>query len=103
MPELTVFVCKTCGRGIKAEEKPNWCYGCRSDQIENISDEDAAKMGLFSSPGEEINLYGKVAYLEFPGDFNYNPVEGHKIGRKEAATELKLSDFQSGIMKNLWR
>ena len=62
-----VYVCKMCGRSMRANEKPMCCYFDHMDAIENISDEDAVKMGLDIPEGETF---------EFPGDVRWDPVSG---------------------------
>jgi len=93
------WVCKQCGRSMKAEEKPNWCYFDRCDSIENVRDEDSVKMGL-SIPEGEI--------FEFPGDVRWDPMSGEpapvSIRFKHETGELivdgkTLKDFQNGIME----
>lgn len=68
-----VYVCKGCGRSLVSATPPKYCYFDRLDHLENISDEDAVKMGLFSF-GDGI--YIEDAKIEFPGDFNYSPFTG---------------------------
>ena len=88
------FVCKSCGRAMKTETKPNFCYADRSSNMENISDEDAVKMELFLfSEGKEID---GIIY-EFPGDIKYHPFTGGKLS-SEGKT---LSDFQDEIMRRV--
>lgn len=64
------YVCKMCGRSLKSEVKPQWCYFDRCSNLENISDEDAAKMGLDIPEGETF---------EFPGDVRWDPVTGEPM------------------------
>ena len=81
----TIFVCKMCGRSMRAEKKPNWCYADRMDSIENISDEDAVEMGLDIPEGETF---------EFPGDIKWDPVTGNPM----IAGGRTLRQFQNAIM-----
>lgn len=96
---MTVWVCKTCGRALKAAQKPNYCYADLTTSIENISDEDSIKMGLFKFPEKAKEIFfGEKMIIEFPGDFKYNPVLG------EIAfpyTGYTLSELQDSIMKQL--
>jgi hypothetical protein len=95
---MTVFVCKTCGRALRAEEKPNFCYYDRMNSIENISDEDAIKMGLFSlSKGEEVD---GIIY-EFLADLKFHPFTGEAISELGLCGGLSLSDFQDQVMKRV--
>ena len=82
---MKIYVCKTCGRSMRTRERPVCCYQCRMDAIEEVSDVDAAKMGLDIPEGE--------AY-EFPGDVKYNPMSGKPM-TLEGAT---LAQFQDAIM-----
>jgi len=68
-----------------AKTKPNWCYFDRMDAIENISDEDAVKMGLDIPVGETF---------EFPGDVRWDPV----TGRPMSAEGRMLKQFQNAVM-----
>ena len=80
-----VYVCKMCGRSMRAEEKPACCYFDHMDAIENISDEDAVKMGLNIPEGE---------IFEFPGDVRWDPVTG-----EPATVTLKKIETGSGWPK----
>ena len=79
------WVCKMCGRSMKAEEKPNWCYFDRCDSIENIGDDDAVKMGLDIPEG---------GTFEFPGDVRWDPFSGKPM----MASGKKLKQFQNAVM-----
>ena len=94
----TVFVCKSCGRAIRAFEKPAYCYGCCMTSIENISDEDAKKMELFSKEGHMTFTAGSNVVIEFPGDFKYYPWTGSPVPQLPG---IKLSDFQDEIMRRV--
>ena len=89
------WVCKMCGRSLKSERKPNFCYFDRIDHIENISDEDAEKMGLFTS-------FSSKEAFEFPGDLHYDPFTGESVkpGHFHIA-QFTLSNFQDQIMKKV--
>ncbi len=91
---FTFYVCKMCGRGIRAEEHPKFCYYDRMNSIENISDEDAQKMGLnIPLLPDEIGLM-----LEFPGDLRYNPFTGNELVDYRGLT---LSEFQDVLLKEV--
>ena len=112
---MTFFVCKMCGRSLRAEESPNFCYFDRSDLIENISDEDAVKMGLFSyltkekkisQPSDEawhvLNQHATI--YEFGRDVKYNPYTGEPLpfgfgGNQTIGSMMTLSEWQDGIME----
>jgi hypothetical protein len=83
---VTIFVCKMCGRSLRQDEKPNWCYFDRCDSIENISDEDAVKMGLSIPEGERF---------EFPGDVRWDPDSGRPM---DAGPGDTLREFQRAVM-----
>lgn len=91
-----IYVCKTCGRALRSQTPPKYCYFDRIDHLENISDEDSLKMGLFSS-GKGIFI--EDAQIEFPGDFTYSPFTGEK--QDEMSFFLRgagtLSEFQDGL------
>jgi len=80
------WVCKMCGRSIRQEERPMCCYHDRMDSIENISDEDAVKMGLSIPEGERF---------EFPGDVRWDPDTGRPMDAGPGAT---LREFQRAVM-----
>jgi len=82
---VTYFICKACGRSMKADAKPNYCYADRMDYYENISDEDALKMGLDIPDGE---------IFEFPGDIKWNPISGKPC----QGAGRTLHDFQRETM-----
>ena len=82
---MTYWVCKQCGRSMKAEAKPNHCYFDRMDAIENISDEDAVKMGLNIPEGKTF---------EFPGDLRWDPF----LGKPMVSNGKTLRQFQNAVM-----
>ena len=82
---MTYWVCKMCGRSGRFEEKPMCCYFDRMDSIENISDEDAVKMGLSIPEGETF---------EFPGDVRWDPFSGVPM----VANGKTLRQFQNAVM-----
>ena len=83
------WVCKMCGRSIRQEQKPMCCYFDRMDAIEDISDEDAVKMGLNIPEGERF---------EFPGDVQWDPITGVTATATEGPT---LKNFQRSIMERV--
>jgi hypothetical protein len=91
---MTIFVCKTCGRAIKSEEKPVYCYADRVDTIENIGDADAVRMGLFSGDGDFTQ---ESLHFEFPRDVRYHPFTGKPMSISPFG-KLSLSEFQDRIM-----
>lgn len=84
---MTIFVCKMCGRSLRQDEKPNWCYFDRCDSIENISDEDAVKMGLSIPEGERF---------EFPGDVRWDPDTG-ETARIDLIPKYKESGWPDSL------
>jgi len=98
---LVNWVCKTCGRAIKSETKPSFCYFDRTTSLENISDEDSIKMGLFQlSKGRTMTFSDEPHWtitFEFPGDFKYHPFTGEKASAMLLGD--KLIDFQDRIMQ----
>lgn len=96
---MIVYVCKVCGRAIKSPVKPNFCYADRTSSLENISDEDSIKMQLFRGSGSELVGFGSdIVDVEFPGDIQYNPINGDKIFGISGHT---LSQYQDEIMKRV--
>lgn len=92
---MTYWVCKMCGRSMRQDEKPNWCYFDRSESIENISDEDAVKMGLNIPEGERF---------EFPGDVRWDPDRGVAVvppNEYVVGYFYTLKDWQQWIMKRV--
>lgn len=81
------WICKGCGRSIRQEHRPMCCYFDRWDGIENISDEDAVKMGLSIPKGERF---------EFPGDVRWDPDTG-----KPAKIDLIPQYSESGWPESL--
>jgi len=94
------YVCKMCGRSIKAEEQPKYCYFDRMSNVENVSDEDAKKMGLFlNSDVHSITTEsGRNIEVEFMGDYIYDPYDG-KLNDSIFTNGDTLSSFQKGIMQ----
>ena len=100
---MITYCCKTCGRAIKAEEKPTFCYFDRTINYENISDEDAIKMGLFSTTkGTYLIDHEKNQSftIEFDKDLIYNPFTGEKA-KEVINPEHSLRDFQKHIMRKV--
>jgi len=88
---MTIYICKMCGRGVRCDEKPNYCYFDRMDLIENLSDEDAERINIVVSEKDAEFV------PEFPGDVRYHPFTG-----KEILMEGKtLYDFQREIIRKL--
>ncbi len=81
------YVCKVCGRSFSCdpEDKPKYCYYDRSDMIENISEEDASKMGLTT------DRFILDLGIEFMGDMNFNVFTGMDIAKQEGK---RLIDWQ---------
>lgn len=102
---FTIYVCKQCGRAMRATEKPNYCYFDRMDSIENISDEDAVKMGLFSlSKGVSAIMDNKNVWIEFPADVRFSIFKGNSFPSAIIETlfsGLSLDDFQDNIMRRV--
>ena len=106
------FICKICGRSLRSEEKPNWCYFDRGDSIEGISDEDAVKMGLGKGTTISINNIfegGRRIIVEFEGDVNWEPFTGERskiIGTSVPegfVMKHTLEHFQDKIMEEVRR
>ena len=85
----TIFFCKMCGRTMRADEKPNFCSFDRVDHIENVSDEDAVKMGVNIPEGETY---------EFPGDVRWEPFTGNVVAPVDGYT---LQQFQREVMERV--
>jgi len=119
------WVCKTCGRAIKSETKPNFCYFDRTTSIENISDGDSIKMGLFSTKEKSVTtihdaqlqsidlvlskekgtfefspVFSKRISFEFLDDVRYDPFTG-KLIKMLGDGKSSLTDFQNDIMKKV--
>ena len=100
---MTCWICKICGRAIRAEEKPNFCYFDRTMAIENIGDEDAVKMGLFSTTeGTCLTDFEnhRSFIVEFDRDLIYDPFSGEKA-RKIMNPNHSLYDFQNMVMRRV--
>ena len=100
---MTHWICKTCGRAIKAEEKPVYCYFDRTTSIENLSNEDAVKMGLFELSKGFTAIFSDgpnwAVIFEFPGDYKYHPFTGEQA--PAVLSRGKLTDFQDQIMRKV--
>lgn len=84
------WVCKICGRAMKAEKAPVFCYYDGLDQIENIGDEDAE---------QKMKLLPVAAYAyEFPGDVRYDPYSGREFSSVGGFT---LSEYQDQVMEEV--
>jgi len=86
-----IYCCKQCGRSGRFDEKPNWCYFDRCDSIENVSDEDAVKMGL-DIPDDSM--------YEFVGDVRWHPMTGERIANAMRHGKT-LREFQENVMKGV--
>ena len=96
------FVCKTCGRAIRSEEKPNFCYHDRTTSIENISDDDSVKMQLFRGGRNAMAIFNSnftPLDVEFPGDVKYDPFTGERIFGNNIG--FTLSEYQDEIMSRV--
>ncbi len=97
---MTIYVCKTCGRALRSEKKPSFCYADRTTNIENISDEDAVKMQLFSQIGYSIEQVNGVIFdFEFPGDVKYHPYSGETLFT--VTKGFTLSEYQDEVLKRV--
>jgi len=83
-----IYFCKMCGRAGRFDEKPNYCYADRCDSIENVSDEDAVKMGVNIPEGKTFEFIADAKWDPFTGDTVDNPSPGRS-----------LKDFQREIME----
>lgn len=97
---MTIHTCKTCGRAIKSEIKPNFCHFDRTTSLENIGEEDAVKMGLFSTTeGIEVSVSDNQSIvIEFYNDLRYDPFDGSKIYAKQREDGKTLVDFQMNML-----
>lgn len=87
---MTIYFCKMCGRTGRFNERPNFCYFDRIDHLENVSDEDAVKMGL--------NIPDDSPY-EFPGDVRWDPMTGKRL--LVPYDNRTLQQFQRDIMERV--
>jgi len=94
---MTIFVCKSCGRGITAEQKPNFCYADRMDTMENVSDEDAKRMGVFFAGGTFTDEGMK---FEFPKDVRFHPMTGNALYFSPHG-KSSLTDLQNKVMEDV--
>jgi hypothetical protein len=96
---MTIYICKTCGRAMRANVKPTYCYADRMDHLENISDEDSLRMFLFSNCD---SLMIDDIEIEFPGDYRFNPMSGVDLSPPENNTihekPWTLDEFQIQLM-----
>ena len=100
------YVCKMCGRSLRIQSgpPPKFCYFDRMSAVENISEEDAEKMGLFSGYADKEAVFKNVLAFEFPKDINYDPFTGNPVGgavKKSFVNEYSLSDWQDVIMSRV--
>jgi hypothetical protein len=74
---------------------PAYCYADRMDTMEEVSEDDFRKMGLFK--GLMVVLGTQDHVYEFPGDVQYNPFTGEE---EEARSRgYTLDDFQAKVME----
>lgn len=93
---MRFWVCKTCGRALRADCRPNYCYADRMDHIEEINAEDAVRMELFGLVG--FQRRGAFVF-EFPGDIKFHPVTGDHM--PSYLSELRLLDYQKVKMQRM--
>jgi len=95
---MEIFLCKMCGRTLKSEKRPNFCYADRMDGesngIEGIDFERARQMGI-----DETFLQSDEMF-EFPGDIRFDPFTGKECFVTGGRT---LDEFQYKIMMKLWK
>lgn len=97
---MTIYVCKSCGRAIQSDYQPNYCYADRMDTLENISDEDAARMGLFSAGHTHRKDRGFT--VEFEDDVRWHPFTGDAILPTPCyEAPCTLTAFQDALMKRV--
>jgi len=94
---VTVYICKSCGRGVAMQGKPDYCYADRMDTMENLSDNDAEKMGVFSIGGTFAE--DGISY-EFPRDVRFHPVTGEAL-RFVVPDRSSLTDLQDKVMEGV--
>ena len=90
-----IYICKMCGRAMRCEVEPTYCYFDRMDNsqamgLENVTDENATLMEItpqFINSPDEI--------FEFPGDVRYDPMAGTPI-KGEGFT---LTEFQDRVLE----
>ena len=105
----TIYFCKMCGRTGRFDEKPNFCYFDRVDHLENVSDEDAVKMGLNIPEGETFEFPGDVRWDPMTGDAMLSPSFGAfqdslgKLLDGDLVSGRTLKDFQRDIMERVFK
>ena len=100
---MIIYVCKICGRAIKSNVPPTCCYFDNCHSLENISNEDAVKMGLFELSKGFTAIFSDgpnwAVIFEFPGDYKYHPFTGEQA--PAVLSRGKLTDFQDQIMRKV--
>lgn len=91
---MKIYVCKMCGRAMKCEEPPKFCYFDRMDGesqgLESLDKEQAFFMGLrplFVNSDEEK--------FEFPGDVRYDQMTGSAADGEG----FTLTEFQDEVLE----
>ncbi len=90
------YICKICGRAMKLEGNPKYCYYDRADSIENISDEDSKKFQIQIKEDYELDSI----QFEFPGDLRWHPINGKAI--KPIIGGDTLTKYQEKLMRNVY-
>ena len=68
------------------------------DSMEEISEDDFRKMGLFKGIMVMLDQGSEHVY-EFPGDVRFNPFTGLEEDRRDRG--YTLDDFQAEVMENV--
>jgi hypothetical protein len=105
---MKIYVCKMCGRAMKADKQPPYCYADHMDSIEEIGSEDAVKMGLFSTTGGvKITCADDKEHFvaEFVNDVRFCPFTGVPLAESGLGTFEggSLTDFQNAVMQFVLR
>lgn len=100
---MKIFVCKMCGRAVKAEKQPLYCYADRMDSIEEVGPEDAVKMGLFSTTNGNLltDLQGNEFIVEFSKDVRFCPFDGQGFLFQKEPKGSSMTEFQDLVMQRV--
>ena len=84
---MDVYICKICGRTIRTDKEPKYCYADGISNYEKITEHEVEMIGAYFETESEY---------EFPGDVKYDPYTREEI---PPAGDTTLTAYQRQLLK----